>query len=85
MWMVLFGIIHCYVLLWEGEILYCYGIVGMFAFSFRHLHSKQLIIGTAIFLSLATLWNVKDYLHNKYSYENATAAKEKNSSRNILG
>ena len=80
MWMVLFGIIHCYALLWEGEILYCYGIVGMFAFSFRHLHPKQLIIGTVIFLSLATLWNVKDYFQNKYSYETATAAKEKKSS-----
>lgn len=43
LWMVLFGVIHCYLLLWDGEILYSYGIVGMFAFSFRHLKPKHLI------------------------------------------
>jgi uncharacterized protein len=80
MWMVLFGIIHCYLLLWDGEILYCYGIVGMFAFSFRHLHPKQLMIGTTIFLALATLWNVKDYFHNKDAYEAAVAANQAKSS-----
>ena len=80
MWMVLFGIIHCYLLLWDGEILYCYGIVGMFAFSFRHLAPRQLIVGTIVFLSLATLWNVKDYFQNKNSYETAAAAIEKKSS-----
>lgn len=74
MWMVLFGIIHCYLLLWHGEILYSYGIVGMFAFSFRHLAPKKLIAGTVILLSLASVWNIKDYFHDKHVYETATAA-----------
>jgi uncharacterized protein len=73
-WMVLFGIIHCYLLLWHGEILYSYGIVGMFAFSFRHLAPKKLIIGTVILLSLASLWGLKDYYHSKHIYETATTA-----------
>lgn len=77
LWMVLFGIIHCYILLWIGEILYTYGLVGMFAFSFRHLSPRKLIIGTFIFLLLATLWNVKDYFSTKDLYENAAAATTK--------
>jgi uncharacterized protein len=77
LWMVLFGIIHCYLLLWHGEILYAYGIVGMFAFSFRHLVPKTLIIAAGIFLTLATAWNIKDYYANKNDYENARAATNK--------
>ncbi len=73
MWLLVFGIIHCYIVLWEGEILYCYAIVGMFAFSFRHLKPGKLIIATAILLSLASLWNLKDYLETKETFETANA------------
>ena len=84
LWMVLFGIIHCYVLLWSGEILFTYGVVGMFAFSFRHLNSKRLIIGAFIFLSLATLWNVKDHFTTKSLYEQATTATAKKERKESL-
>lgn len=77
MWMVLFGIIHCYLLLWDGEILYGYGIVGMFAFSFRHLDPKKLIIAAAVVFAIASLWAVKDYFQVKNDYESATAAHTK--------
>ncbi len=84
LWMVLFGIIHCYLLLWHGEILYCYGIVGMFAFSFRHLAPKKLVTGTVILLSLATIWNIKDYYQDKKLYETAAAATSKKDSGQVL-
>lgn len=74
LWMVLFGVIHCYLLLWDGEILYCYGIVGMFAFSFRHLKPKHLIIGAAVIFSIAALLSAKDYFQAKDTFEKATAA-----------
>jgi len=77
MWMVLFGVIHCYLLLWDGEILYAYGIVGMFAFSFRHLTPKQLIIIVTVMLLIATSLEVKDYFQTKETYEAATAATAK--------
>ena len=75
LWMLLFGVIHCYLLLWEGEILYTYAIVGMFAFSFRHLKPKQLLIGAAIILIISTAFTVKDYFKYKENFEKATVAK----------
>jgi len=84
LWMVLFGIIHCYLLLWNGEILYCYAITGMFAFSFRHLVPKKLIIAAAVLVTLATLWNVNDYAKNKKAYTAAEAATTKSNNGETL-
>ncbi|HSR38661.1 MAG TPA: hypothetical protein VLL95_07070, partial [Phnomibacter sp.] len=80
MWMILFGVIHCYLLLWDGEILYTYGIVGMFAFSFRHLKPKHLLIGAAIILLVQTSFSVKYYFTNKEAFAQSTTAKAKQAS-----
>lgn len=74
MWMVLFGVIHCYLLLWDGEILYAYGIVGMFAFSFRHLTPKKLIIGLALMLAFDTSMTVREYYSTNEMYKTSIAA-----------
>jgi uncharacterized protein len=74
LWMLLFGVIHCYLLLWEGEILYTYAIVGMFAFSFRHLQPRPLIIGVTVFLLFSSAMSVKDYYQTKEKFEQASAA-----------
>jgi uncharacterized protein len=34
-WLVIFGLAHAHLLLWIGDILYFYGLVGMLAFLFR--------------------------------------------------
>lgn len=80
MWMVLFGVIHCYLLLWEGEILYTYGIVGMFAFSFRHLSPKFLLIGAAVILLTSAAFSVNDYFTYRNTYEQSNAALQKKES-----
>jgi uncharacterized protein len=77
LWMLLFGVIHCYLLLWDGEILYSYAIVGMFAFSFRHLKPKNLLIGATIILLIATAFGVKDYFKYKDAFEKVTVANTK--------
>jgi uncharacterized protein len=77
LWMLLFGVIHCYLLLWDGEILYSYAIVGMFAFSFRHLKPKNLLIGATIILLIATAFWVKDYFKYKDAFEKVTVANTK--------
>ena len=77
LWMIVFGVIHCYLLLWDGEILYCYGIVGMFAFSFRHLKPKNLIIGAAVILMIITAFSVRDYYKYTTTYTKSTEAKAK--------
>jgi uncharacterized protein len=79
LWMVLFGVIHCYLLLWSGEILFAYGVIGMFAFSFRHLVPKHLIFGAAALLLIATAWDINDYYTIKSSYETSIVANDKKS------
>ncbi len=84
MWMVLFGVIHCYLLLWDGEILYAYGIVGMFAFSFRHLSPKKLIIGLVLILAFDTALTVKEYYSTNELYTTSIAANLKKSKGDSL-
>lgn len=84
LWMILFGVIHCYLLLWDGEILYAYGITGMFAFSFRHLKPKHLIIGSTIILLVTTSFSIKDYISYKDTYAKATEYKAKQSAGVII-
>jgi uncharacterized protein len=60
-WMLVFGLIHGYLLLWTGEILYNYALMGFFVFSFRNMAPKKLIY-CAVFLFLAgILWQYGDY------------------------
>jgi uncharacterized protein len=84
LWLLLFGIIHCYLLLWDGEILYCYAIVGMFAFSFRHLKPGKLIIGVALFLVFTSLMNVKDYYQTANNHEASMVANAKKVKGEVL-
>lgn len=84
LWMILFGVIHCYLLLWDGEILYAYGITGMFAFSFRHLKPKRLIVGSTIILLVTTSFSIKDYISYKDTYAKATEYKTKQSAGVII-
>lgn len=37
LWLILFGLINAYVLLWHGDILFAYGVCGLFLFPFRKL------------------------------------------------
>jgi len=50
-WLIVFGLIHAYLLVWPGEILYHYGIVGLFLFPVRHAKPGRLI-GFALFVFL---------------------------------
>jgi uncharacterized protein len=60
-WMLVFGLIHGYLLLWTGEILYSYALMGFLVFSFRNLAPKKLIIVAAFLFSAGAVWNYFDY------------------------
>lgn len=47
-WLVLFGLIDAHVLLWFGDILYYYGIIGMIAFWFRRMKPVYLALGVPL-------------------------------------
>jgi uncharacterized protein len=60
-WMLVFGLVHSYLFLWVGEILYNYALMGFLVFSFRNLAPKNLIIIAAFLFSAGALWNYADY------------------------
>jgi uncharacterized protein len=47
-WLALFGLAHAHLLLWIGDILYFYGVIGMIAFLFRKMKPKYLAMGVPI-------------------------------------
>lgn len=58
--LILFGLINAYVLLWEGDILFYYGAVGLCLFFFRNLSVPKLILLGVAVLSVPTLMNAMD-------------------------
>ena len=43
-WLLFFGLVHGYLLLWTGEILYDYALMGFLVYSFRHMAPKKLLL-----------------------------------------
>lgn len=44
LWLVFFGVVNAYVLLWFGDILYAYGLCGMLLYPFRKTAVKWLLV-----------------------------------------
>ena len=71
LWLIAFGLVNAWVLLWVGDILYYYGITALFLFAFRKLAGKTLLIlGLASFV-IGAAWTGIDTLsaldkHAKY-------------------
>jgi uncharacterized protein len=84
LWLLLFGIIHSYLLLWSGEILYPYALIGLIAYSFRNWLPKHLVAGAVILLIMAMALNTYDYTTTKNIAEAASAAEIKKDSGNEL-
>jgi len=58
MWLMFFGVVHCY-LIWWGDVLFCYAVCALlFLFPLRHLKAKQLMYASILVLLL-----------NSYRYE----------------
>lgn len=60
LWLVVFGVIHCFLLLWIGEILFFYGVTALFVFAFRKMAPKHLIAIAAAGLIFNAGWNLLD-------------------------
>ena len=45
-WLIIFGLIHAYVF-WYGDILFKYGVCALFAFFFRNLQPRRLLIAVS--------------------------------------
>lgn len=60
-WMLFFGLVHGYLLLWHGEILYDYALMGFLLFVFVKMPPKKLLAIALILISIGTLWSFLQY------------------------
>lgn len=65
LWLTVFGLINGYILLWPGDILFQYSIIGIVAFVFRRLPVKGLLIGAVVCLLLMTARENRDLYKQK--------------------
>jgi len=65
MWLIVFGLVHSYLLLGPGDILLIYGIAGLFLFPFRILRAKTHFILASVMLLLIVLINFNDEMTEK--------------------
>jgi len=55
MWLLIFGFVNAFMLLWPGDILYSYALCGFFLFPFRNLQAKHLFVcGLALMILSGT-------------------------------
>jgi uncharacterized protein len=61
-WLMLFGVIHAY-LLWWGEILYPYALLGLLLYPLRRMSPRAMIITGAVLATLVSGFFVADAFH----------------------
>ncbi|TGB05255.1 DUF418 domain-containing protein [Halobacillus salinus] len=76
-----FGLIHAS-LIWHGDILLSYGVLGMVLFAFFHVKARTMVIwGLSMLMFLVipltlSLYAVRDYLGNNVNYQAIESAKD---------
>ena len=65
LWLLVFGLFNAFVLLWTGDILFEYAIIGIVAFVFRRLPVKGLLIAAGVCLLLMTARENRDLYQRK--------------------
>lgn len=74
-WLLFFGLVHGYLLLWTGEILYDYALMGFLVYSFRNMAPKKLLLIAAFLVSVGTFWNYVEHQNNIKMLEDIAIAK----------
>ncbi|MEJ0101286.1 MAG: DUF418 domain-containing protein [Bacteroidota bacterium] len=65
LWLMFFGLIDIYLLLWWGDILFDYGCYGLIMFAFRKLSPKGLLIGAGICFLLMSARENREFYQDK--------------------
>ena len=74
LWLIAFGLVNSWVLLWIGDILYYYGITALFLYAFRKMSGRALLgLGIASLL-LGAAWSANDTRRLLNVHAEATAA-----------
>jgi uncharacterized protein len=65
LWLLIFGLINAFILLWPGDILYPYALCGLLLFPFRNWSPRNLLLGAFFFLAIATYRGNTELYHAK--------------------
>lgn len=79
LWLVFFGLVNAFVILWQGDILFYYGLCGMLLFAFRKLQPKWLLIIGLTCVAFAMIkreWNYNEFRNKRAAYTEAMQAKK---------
>jgi uncharacterized protein len=79
-WLLIFGLINVWILLWHGDILYPYALFALFLFPFRNTSVKKLITMGCLLIGLGMIWDISDHQNNLKTQKEgleAQALKEK--------
>ena len=68
LWLIVFGVVHAWLLLWTGDILYIYGIAGLFLFSFRNVQPRTLIVLGVLVLATVTAKDFREHLNTTAAF-----------------
>jgi uncharacterized protein len=60
LWLIVFGVVHGFLLLWTGEILFYYGATALFVYGFRKAATRTLIAVAIGGLLFNAAWNQLD-------------------------
>ncbi len=60
LWLIAFGLVNSWVLLFVGDILYYYGITALFLFAFRKMSGRALLALGIASLMLGAAWSAND-------------------------
>ncbi|MDJ0910297.1 MAG: DUF418 domain-containing protein [Woeseiaceae bacterium] len=74
LWLFLFGLVHGWLILWPGDILYTYALCGLFLFVFRHAKPRTLIILGVLALASLAPKNIYHYFETQSAWDEAQAA-----------
>ena len=57
-WLIIFGLVDAYLLLWTGDILFFYGVVGLLLFYVRNWNVRQMLVLVGVILTVLALMRV---------------------------
>jgi uncharacterized protein len=69
MWLLVFGLVDAYLLLWGGDVLYEYALCGLFLFSLRNLRVRYMLLISFIALLFHTCLDCRSFYENRNKYE----------------
>ena len=68
-WLLIFGLIHGYLILWTGDILFAYGLWGLFLFPFRNARPRKLIVAVVVLTLIGVVLQGFSYAINQENYQ----------------